>query len=658
MPRVLVSDSKGYLGAGLAKSYTAAEHELVTVDWDNEETLTKTICEETDIIVVDLVRDLDKANKVLNVLSTGVWEEPKTLVAVSSLLTWNESKTKKNKPLTEADFKNRKCTPRFKALKMMETLVLNAAKENLTALVVAPGIMYGQQQDSLASTFRDAWMGEVDLTFLGEGANSFPLIHVNDVAQFVQKVSTSPPEGKQYLVAIDNTELTQKQVIETISKGLGTGTVAAATDEQRLNMEDGIAQLLISNMKFNRENLYITSSDMEWHVEKFGEGFEKVRAEFVATRKLTPLRVSVIGAPGAGKTHYSKLLAAKYYLPHVQIGPLITEALAQEDEIAVEAQAFLEEQASAGGKTGKGKKKAAPKKGKSKGKADDRPRLSPKILAKIVRRKLLSASCRNKGYVLDGFPHTAQEASALFELKAEGEEEAPPPAEDDEEGEEEKKINFDASVMCELVVSLETSKEKAQARLQSMSEGDTIPGHNDEEGFARRWATYEYTCDASKLEGPTEPLAFFRSTEILEVPEDISASEDTGFSNISKYVEAGGKVFNFHPTPKEQADEKERQDKEARQAADKAKAVAEQNEAEEKKLRSEQAAQDSERRSNVLQEDQEMVEQASLPLRRYLMQNVIPKLMDGLLDVSRQHPEDPIDYLAEYLFAHATTAKN
>lgn len=656
MPRVLVSDSKGYLGAGLAQRYTAAEHELVTVDWDNEETLASTICEETDIIVVDLVRDLDKANKVLNVLSTGAWEEPKTLVAVSSLLTWNESKTKKNKPLTEADFKNRKCTPRFKALKMMETLVLNAAKENLTSLVVAPGIMYGLGQDALANIFRDAWMGEGDLLCLGEGANTFPVIHVNDVAQFVEKVSTSPPEGKQYLVAIDNTELTQKQILEAVSKGLGTGAVTPATDEQQLTMEDGIAQLLISNMKFDRENLQITASDMEWHNEKFAEGFEKVRAEFVATRKLTPLRISVVGAPGAGKTHYSKMLAAKYYLPLVQIGELVTDALAGEDELAIEAKASLEEQANAGGKGGKGKKKAAPKKGKAKGKADERPRLGPKILAKIVRRKLLSASCRNKGYVLDGFPRTAQEASALFELKTEGEEEEPPAPADDEEGEE-KKINFDPLVVAQFVVSLETTKEAAQARLQSMTEADTIAGHNDEDGFARRWATHEYVFD-DKAEGPTEPLAFFRGIEVLEVPEDISASEDTGFSSISNYVEGGGKPFNFHPTPKEQQEEKERQDKEAREAAAKAKAVAEKNEAEERQLRSEQAAQDSERQNNVLEEDRQMVEQAALPLRKYLMQNVIPQLMDGLMAVSSQHPEDPIDFLAEYLFEHATKAKN
>ena len=40
----------------------------------------------------------------------------------------------------------------------------------------------------------------------------------------------------------------------------------------------------------------------------------------------------------------------------------------------------------------------------------------------------------------------------------------------------------------------------------------------------------------------------------------------------------------------------------------------------------------------------------SIPLRNYLMQNVIPTLTEGLIEVCKLKPEDPVDYLAEYLF--------
>jgi hypothetical protein len=40
-------------------------------------------------------------------------------------------------------------------------------------------------------------------------------------------------------------------------------------------------------------------------------------------------------------------------------------------------------------------------------------------------------------------------------------------------------------------------------------------------------------------------------------------------------------------------------------------------------------------------------------LRQYLMKHVLPLVTEGLLEVSRVEPSDPIDYLAEYLFKNA-----
>jgi adenylate kinase len=32
------------------------------------------------------------------------------------------------------------------------------------------------------------------------------------------------------------------------------------------------------------------------------------------------------------------------------------------------------------------------------------------------------------------------------------------------------------------------------------------------------------------------------------------------------------------------------------------------------------------------------------------MQNIVPTLSDGLLEVAKVQPEDPVEFLAEYLF--------
>jgi hypothetical protein len=40
----------------------------------------------------------------------------------------------------------------------------------------------------------------------------------------------------------------------------------------------------------------------------------------------------------------------------------------------------------------------------------------------------------------------------------------------------------------------------------------------------------------------------------------------------------------------------------------------------------------------------------SAPLRAYLMSEVIPTLTEGLIEVTKVRPEDPVDFLAEWIF--------
>ena len=72
-------------------------------------------------------------------------------------------------------------------------------------------------------------------------------------------------------------------------------------------------------------------------------------------------------------------------------------------------------------------------------------------------------------------------------------------------------------------------------------------------------------------------------------------------------------------------------------------------------------------------EEKEMLEAKTLPLRNYLMCHVMPTVTQGLIEVCKTKPEDPVDYLvgihhmihcllhfhhhiwflqAEYLFKH------
>ena len=53
---------------------------------------------------------------------------------------------------------------------------------------------------------------------------------------------------------------------------------------------------------------------------------------------------------------------------------------------------------------------------------------------------------------------------------------------------------------------------------------------------------------------------------------------------------------------------------------------------------------------SIREEQKEQLDQKSQPIRQYLMDNLVPILTDGLIEVCRTQPDDPTDALAEYLF--------
>lgn len=56
--------------------------------------------------------------------------------------------------------------------------------------------------------------------------------------------------------------------------------------------------------------------------------------------------------------------------------------------------------------------------------------------------------------------------------------------------------------------------------------------------------------------------------------------------------------------------------------------------------------------SAVEQEEQEMLETKSIPLRNYLMRHVMPTLTQGLIQVCDVRPDDPVDFLVSGWQSH------
>jgi len=75
-----------------------------------------------------------------------------------------------------------------------------------------------------------------------------------------------------------------------------------------------------------------------------------------------------------------------------------------------------------------------------------------------------------------------------------------------------------------------------------------------------------------------------------------------------------------------------------------------QEEVVEQVLKKQKEAATKQRMAQLRNEQKEVLENKSQPIRSYLIDNLVPILTDGLLDICKRQPTDPVDSLAEYLF--------
>ncbi|PSO64809.1 MAG: adenylate kinase [Cyanobacteria bacterium SW_12_48_29] len=102
------------------------------------------------------------------------------------------------------------------------------------------------------------------------------------------------------------------------------------------------------------------------------------------------LRLIFLGPPGAGKGTQALLLAEQLEIPHISTGEILRSAIADDTPLGQQAQSYV-----------------------------DKGELVPdKLLASLIRQRL-SLPDAQKGWVLDGFPRTVNQATFLDELLGE-----------------------------------------------------------------------------------------------------------------------------------------------------------------------------------------------------------------------------------------------
>jgi len=115
-----------------------------------------------------------------------------------------------------------------------DSAVLDWAASGHQPVVILPGMVYGNHGGILWSVF--AKDGPESIPCIGEGTNHWPVIHVEDLAQFYVCALTRAQAGQRYIAVSDENPRT-REVLAALSRALG-----AAGELVHLSHEDAKAR--------------------------------------------------------------------------------------------------------------------------------------------------------------------------------------------------------------------------------------------------------------------------------------------------------------------------------------------------------------------------------------------------------------------------------
>lgn len=99
------------------------------------------------------------------------------------------------------------------------------------------------------------------------------------------------------------------------------------------------------------------------------------------------IRLIILGAPGSGKGSQCKWITKDYNVPHISTGDILRKNIADGTELGKEAKSYM-----------------------------DKGELVPsELVIALLKNRLNEDDCKERGFLLDGFPRTVEQAEALDE---------------------------------------------------------------------------------------------------------------------------------------------------------------------------------------------------------------------------------------------------
>lgn len=554
--------------------------------------------------------------KASPVKSLGELEQDVTFILISSIMVWaNTEATSEDGFLQDADYQRRRPVPgsKYEKWKELEDLVLtsfNREGSQVKGFIVAGGVLYGDGEATFCQMFKDAWRGDHQHAILAPGTNRIPTAHVRDLGRLVKQLSLSmdginPLEANPYFLAVDqppgNPEekrrpSTQAQLVQSIIDEVCDKFTVPLVHE--LQGEDEVRETMSLNLLIEPSAMMLDPAFSErsdppgWWCKDGLVANVRMIADEFCAERKLRAMRVLISGPPAS----GKSTLARAVSEHFKIPHLGLEVEMLDATVA----------------------------------------------------KLSANVCRYRGYVLDAGETGFEEAEQLFRIDVEippAESEAPqdpPEGEDAEPPSKQYTRRLNEEICPSYVVVTQAPEPFCRARAR---------GNASFESRMTQYVTANMTDSVHSLVDFFQVVA---NIGVLNLPVAGKDEEDL-FESVRIYMESAGRPFNYLPSAEEvAADIRERR---------KARLDAELKEQQEIFVRkTSKADDDGERRMHMerllVVEEFEVAQRhlQDLPLRDYLMRYMVPTLTEGLIEVCKVLPENPVDYLATYLEQNAAKA--